>query len=163
MTLKNGCNVTLPLDVGHLSALFRSFTVLVHEKLVKLTTWERKKRNLRYPVLDLQRNLETRNPGKLPGSTFLCGFPASRFIFSCRIARCVLLLAFGAERVRIARIILSGWRQGVVNFPEPAWPTPCSWLGGKIDIGIENERRLAAVDGNKHPDFYLERVGAILW
>src|SRR5262249_49355602 len=33
----NGCNVTLPLGVGHLSALFRSFTVLVHEKLVKLS------------------------------------------------------------------------------------------------------------------------------
>ena len=51
----------------------------------------------------------------------------------------------------------------VVNFPEPAWPTPSSWLGGKIDIGIENERRLAAIDGNKHADFYLEGLGAVLW
>jgi hypothetical protein len=39
--------MTQTLDIGHLRALFRSFAVFVHEKLVKLTTWERKKRNLR--------------------------------------------------------------------------------------------------------------------
>ena len=39
--------MTQTLDVGHLGALFRSLAVFVHEKLVKLTTWERKKRNLR--------------------------------------------------------------------------------------------------------------------
>jgi len=39
--------MTQTLDLGHLRALFRSFAVLVHEKLVKLTTWQRKERNLR--------------------------------------------------------------------------------------------------------------------
>jgi hypothetical protein len=30
ITVKNGCNVTLPLDGGHLRALLRSFSVFVH-------------------------------------------------------------------------------------------------------------------------------------